>query len=192
MLVIGNGESRRDLDLKQINMSKIGCNAIYRDCFVEDIVCVDRKMLKEILRTTYRANVYTRKEWFVPYRLDKRLRMLPKLPFETKTRMDEPMNWGSGPYAVLLGAMKAEHTIRLVGFDLFSKDRKFNNIYKDTENYNSSSKKSVDPSYWIYQISCIFDLYKNKNFIIYNDKDWPMPDSWKLANVSLDKLGNLV
>ena len=31
MLVIGNGESRQNIDVKRINMKKVGCNAIYRE-----------------------------------------------------------------------------------------------------------------------------------------------------------------
>ena len=47
MLVIGNGESRCDINLSEINTTKIGCNAIVRDFFVDHLVCVDRRMVDE-------------------------------------------------------------------------------------------------------------------------------------------------
>ena len=49
MLVIGNGESRKDIDISAFNETKVGCNAIIRDFFVDHLVCVDRRMVKEAL-----------------------------------------------------------------------------------------------------------------------------------------------
>ena len=47
MLVIGNGESRENIDLNKINTTKVGCNAIMRDFFVDHLICVDRRMVEE-------------------------------------------------------------------------------------------------------------------------------------------------
>ena len=49
MLVIGNGESRKHIDVDAINDTKIGCNAILRDYLVEHLICVDRKMVREAI-----------------------------------------------------------------------------------------------------------------------------------------------
>lgn len=190
MLVIGNGESRKDIDINKIDDYKIGCNALYRDYRVDDLICVDKKMLKEVVKTNYSTNIYTRQDWFVNFRLDRRIRMLPDLPFSEESRMDQAINWGSGPYAVYIGASKAD-IVRLVGFDLYGINNRFNNIYKDTENYKTRDKKSIDPRYWIYQIAKVFEHYNQKKFVVYNSKDWKMPESWKLSNVSLDNLSNL-
>lgn len=190
MLVIGNGESRKQINLDKINMAKIGCNALYRDYKVDNLVCVDKKMLKEVLKTSYKTNIYTRQDWFVNFRLDPRVKMLPNLPFTTESRMDQAINWGSGPYAVYLAANKSD-TVHMLGFDLYSKDKKFNNIYKDTENYKPSASKAIDPSYWIYQISKVFTYFNNTQFFVYNDSSWEQPESWKLDNVLLDKTENL-
>ena len=50
MLVIGNGESRKTINLDSLTTTKIGCNAIYRDNNVEHLVCVDKPMFKEVLK----------------------------------------------------------------------------------------------------------------------------------------------
>ena len=33
ILVVGNGESRKDININNIPMKKVGCNAIYRDFY---------------------------------------------------------------------------------------------------------------------------------------------------------------
>ena len=50
MLVIGNGESRKDLDIKSLKLPTVGCNAIFRDMVVDHLVCCDRRMLREALK----------------------------------------------------------------------------------------------------------------------------------------------
>ena len=104
--------------------------------------------------------------------------------------MDDPFHWGSGPYAILLGA-KLHSIINIIGFDLYGDNDKVNNIYKGTEGYSSSDSHAVDYSYWVYQIAKVFEWFPHKTFRIYNKKDWKMPKEWNLANVSLDTLDKL-
>lgn len=193
MLVIGNGESRRDIDINSLDYTKIGCNAILRDAKVEHLVCVDKPMLREAVNSSYHKNskVYTRKNLFVQHRLEKNIRMVPDLPYAGNERADDPIHWGSGPYAVLLAAKLATDDVHLLGFDLYSTDNRVNNVYKDTSNYSLSIKSAVDPRYWIYQIAKVFEYFPNTRFIIHQDETWQLPKSWKLSNVSLDNISNL-
>ena len=193
MLVIGNGESRRDIDFKSLNYTKIGCNAILRDTKVDHLVCVDKPMLREAVNTSYHnaAKVYTRKNLFVQYRLEKNIRMVPDLPYAGSERPDDPIHWGSGPYAVLLAAKLTTDDIHLLGFDLYSVDNKVNNIYKDTANYTLAHKSAVDPRYWIHQIGKVFECFSNTRFIVHQTNNWQLPKAWKQSNVSLDSLNNL-
>ena len=78
----------------------------------------------------------------------------------------------------------------MVGFDLHSKDKYMNNVYKDTNNYNRSDHHYIDPRYWIHQIGVLMEIYPSKNFTIYQE-DWQLPDQWKFPNVSLDNIDNL-
>jgi hypothetical protein len=98
--------------------------------------------------------------------------------------MDDPWHWGSGPYAVLLAAINHDD-IGIVGMDLYSKNGLVNNVYKDTDNYLKSNKPKVDPSYWIYQLGKIFECYPTKNFTIYQDPDWKIPDQWVMPNIKV-------
>lgn len=192
MLVIGNGESRKGIDIDAIQDTKIGCNAIHRDYHVDHLICVDRRMVKESIEqgANEHALVYTREDWIGNYKQHKRIRTVPDLPYVGSDRWDEPFQWGSGPYAILLGA-KLSPDVKLLGFDLHSQTKKVNNVYKDTSGYDASTKHAVDPRYWIHQIGKVFELYRKRKFTIYQTKDWKLPKTWNYPNVSLDTLDNL-
>ena len=190
MLVIGNGESRLGINLDEFDVPKIGCNAIYRDFFTDHLVCVDKRMCDEALNAevNHKSLIYTRPENYISY--TKRLREVPLLPYAGMERPDQPKHWGSGPYALLIAAKKY-NTISMVGFDLYSQTKNVNNIYKGTKNYIAAEKSAVDPSYWIYQISKIFENFTTKEFIIYQVEGWKRPKSWKKPNVKVDNISNI-
>lgn len=188
--VLGNGESRKDLNLNKLKVTHVlvGCNAIHRDFNVDHLICCDRRMVSEAIGNpcTKDTKIYTRADWYDYFKtLRKDLLLLPDLPYKGNERPDESMQWGSGPYAVLLAAMHFKE-IDLYGFDLYgSENDRVNNIYKGTSNYSKSESHSVDPRYWIYQISKVFDLYPDRIFKIHIYKNWNVPENWKKINVSV-------
>jgi kynurenine formamidase len=195
MWVIGNGESRRNIDIQKIAGYKVGCNAIYRDHKVDYLVCVDRRMMDEALRANANQDgtlLYTRPDWYHRYKDSIRVRQLPDLPYNGDERWDEPFQWGSGPYAVLLGAMYSkEREVKLIGFDLHSKTKLVNNIYKGTPNYDDADKRAIDPSYWIHQIGMVFNCFPKTQFTIYQESDWLLPQAWNYPNVMVDRISNI-
>ena len=194
MLVIGNGESRTSINIDIIDDTKVGCNAIIRDSHVDYLVCVDRRMVKEAIERNVNLSetlVYTRPNWYLNYKSSK-VKKLPPLPYNGTERWDEPFQWGSGPYAVLLGALKTKtNTVSLVGFDLYSNTKTINNVYKDTPNYDPADKRAVDPRYWIHQIGMIFKNFPKLQFTIYQEKDWELPKAWNYPNVKVDNISNI-
>ena len=184
MLVIGNGSSRKDIPIDKIYQEKIGCNAIFRDHYVQRLVCCDKRMVKQAL--PHHTSIYTRQRWHK----ELGVLALPNLVEKGTQRMDDPFHWGSGPYAVLLGAT-LDNEINLLGFDLYSIDNKVNNIYKGTEVYSSANSHAVDHSYWIHQIAKVFEWFPNKSFRIYNTANWNLPKEWNFDNISLDIIDNL-
>ena len=54
-LVYGNGESRKDWNVnKSYNgFTTLGCNAIYRDCKVDNLVAIDYEIQQEIYKSGY-------------------------------------------------------------------------------------------------------------------------------------------
>ena len=189
MYVFGNGESRTSINIDNLVGTKVGCNAIYRDYNMDHLICVDRRMVQESLdkAANEHSYIYTREDWVGRFNAP-RVRSVPKLPYVGTQRWDEPFQWGSGPYAVLLAAKLCnDRTVHLVGFDLHSTSTTVNNVYKDTSNYDSSDKRAIDPRYWIHQIGMVFKYYTKINFIVHHD-NFELPDSWKLLNVSVDSL----
>ena len=85
---------------------------------------------------------------------------------------------------MLIAANSDDQKIILVGFDLYSKDGKINNVYKGTNNYNEINSQSIDPSYWVHQIAQVFRFYPDKKFIVLNQNGWIMPKEWFLDNVT--------
>ena len=192
MLAIGNGESRKGIDLNKHFDTKIGCNAIHRDFHVDHLICVDRRMVQQAIDANVNESsiVYTRSDWIDSYRNKQKVKEVPKLPYKGTERWDEPFQWGSGPYAVLLAAGLAKE-VKLLGFDLHSKTKTVSNVYKDTSGYDASTKNAVDPRYWIHQIGQVFKWYPKRKFTIYQLDNWQIPQNWKLANVSVDYIDNL-
>lgn len=190
-LVIGNGESRRFVDLEQYRETHtlIGCNAIHRDVIVDHLICCDRRMAAEATANplTKDTLIYVRDRWFHFFRKiqkNKNIRQLPDLPYQGKLKQDQPDHWGSGGYAVLLAASLGFDEIELIGFDLYGMGQSVNNIYKGTENYSRPDSQPVDPSYWIYQIGQVFRYNSNSQFILRNHNAWPLPKEWQKNNVT--------
>lgn len=175
--VIGNGQSRKNFVLDSIQDYTIGCNAVYRDYKCDELVAVDMRMVNEILTNNNHLPVYTRQDW-VDHYSDLRVRFLPDLPFNGELKADQPFHWNSGPYSILLAALKNPIEIHLIGFDLWSKNDRVNNVYKDTANYAKSSTSNIDPSLWIYQLEKLFRHYPQIQFIQHQETNWQIPPSW--------------
>jgi len=193
MWSVGNGESRLAIDLDKLEGPKVGCNAIYRDYYTDYLVCVDKRMMQEVLNAgvnTRGTLVYTRPDWYPQFKTLK-VRQVPPLPYSGDERWDEPFQWGSGPYAVLIAALFAkEQYVNLIGFDLWSGSSTVNNVYKGTPNYDDADKRAVDPRYWIHQIGKVFECFPKIKFTIYQD-NWDLPKAWKYPNITVDKISNI-
>lgn len=191
MLVIGNGESRKDIQIEKLNLPTVGCNAIFRDMKVDHLVCCDRRMVREAIRhpNSQQSCIYTRTNWYEEFGVFP----VPDVPYVGEFRQDDPWHWGTGQYALLVGIQYAvtDH-IHIIGFDLFGVEGYVNNIYKDTKSYDVSSKQPVDPSYWIYQNQKIFEHHPKHLFNYYVEENFPVPEGWQnLPNLKIIPLTDL-
>lgn len=194
VIVIGNGESRRDFDLYELQWlgHTIGTNAIHRDYHPDELVCVDKRMVQEAVNAGYENPVYTRQDWYKQFSFWNNVRKLPDLPYTGRKRPDDTMHWGSGGHALNLACYKKPKYIVMIGFDLYGNNKLFNNIYKNTPNYNESNKPETDPSYWIYQTAKLFELYPDIKFIQIQPDDWNPPEDWeKYDNFYIDNFKEL-
>lgn len=188
IVVVGNGESRKNLDLSPIigKIPVIGCNAIYRDYNVDHLICCDKRMVVEALTNKFQNNIYTRFKYYKNYKKilkHKNVKKLPDIPYTGELKRDDPLHWGSGAYALLLAANLGYKKIHIIGFDFYGIDNKVNNIYKGTLNYSAPNVSPVDPSFWIYQSKKILDHYPDQEFYFYNSKNWKVPIAWNNENL---------
>ena len=191
--VIGNGESRADFDintLKTIGMT-VGCNAVHRDMNPDYLVCADKKMVVEVLQSKTNKvpyPLYTRPMWLDSFRQHQFL-AVPDLPYEGKERIDDPFHWGTGQFATLVALKNSwrgwlgrkAQTVFLLGFDLYGVGeghKLHNNIYKDTDNYWSTTRHAVPHHYWVYQMAKIFEHFPDTTFFQVNVDGWTIPDEW--------------
>lgn len=179
--VVGNGISRTNYPLRKLQGWIIGCNAIHRDYVVDEIVAVDRRMVEEIqLNEKYKDTIiYTRRDWLNFYPGSTQIKSVPDLPYKGLHKFDNPLHWNSGPYALLIAALKNPHTINLLGFDLYGVGKTYNNYYMNTPNYGKSGDRPVGHSFWVVQLAKLFELYPSINFIQWQHPNWQIPFQWK-------------
>ena len=191
--VIGNGESRADFNittLKTIGMT-VGCNAVHRDMQPDYLVCADKKMVVEVLKdkdNKVPCPLYTRPMWLDSFKTHHFLPM-PDIPYKGNERIDDPFHWGTGQFATLVALKNSwrgwlgqkPQTVFLLGFDLYGvgeAQKLHNNIYKDTDNYWSTSRHAVPHHYWVYQMSKIFEHFPATTFFQVNTDGWVVPGEW--------------
>ena len=85
VMIYGNGESRKQFDKLRFmgNYTTWGCNAIYRDLNVDNLVSVDYAMQQEIYESGYvRDNLCYFTDWSVIPNADDMLLKTMKMDFE--------------------------------------------------------------------------------------------------------------
>lgn len=162
-LIIGNGESRKNFDINSIPSSwiKFGCNAIYRDYYVDNLIASDNSIIKEIQnadKSKY-GNLYTKKRLNDFYNED----------------------FCSGLLAADLALKNTFEVLYLVGFEqkgLGNTNKKINNIYKDTPRYPFRHTHDKISGTWITKFPILFKFYYPNSFIFVHDND-TKPPAWK-------------
>lgn len=156
--VIGNGVSRKPINLKLLNGPVYGCNAIYRDFTPDVLVATDKLISRAIQDSGYakRNRFHTR-----------------HVCSDTGAKgLDRRYaGWSSGPNALQLAVHDKHKDITLIGFDFGSIHDKFNNVYADTEFYKKSTDGNTYSGNWVKQIMSLIQQFPKVHFTFVLGKD---------------------
>ena len=178
--VIGNGESRKDIDLYPLkNYGKVyACNAVYRTFDPDYLVAVDVKMVLEINKSKYQ---HRHEVWTNP---NKSYQNMLGFNFFQPSK-----GWSSGPTALWLATYGKAHDhkeIYILGFDYEGLEGKINNLFADTQNYKRSTDSATYHGNWSRQTGIIIQKNIQKRYIrVVENKDDYCPDNLRpLGNLS--------
>jgi len=154
--VLGNGTSRKSIDLNQLKEygTVYGCNALYREFEPDYLVAVDTKMILEINKAGYQHDhsVWTNRN-----------RAYDKM--NGFNFFQSSKGWSSGPTALHLASEHKNNEIYILGFDYTGIDNKLNNIYANTFNYKKSHEKATYHGNWLRQTLITCQKFSEKRYI---------------------------
>lgn len=171
--VIGNGESRKPIDVKKLmKWGKVyACNAAYRDFTPNALVAVDQPMIDEIIK----FNAHYRTHFYIEDR--KENQHYKNYTNVNLYKTNFPTKMDSGTFAAIL-ASQNHNIIYMVGFDYISDNNKTNNIYKNTQNYRAENQKHVGDitiESWFHRQTILFLKYPEHQFIRVNGNNYEPP-----------------
>ena len=193
---IGNGESRKDLDLSILpaHGEIYGTNALHRDWsdILNCLICCDKRMVEEALASaTYTGPVYTRPKWEERIFENPRVQPLPDFTWKQKHKWQKHFHWGSGLHAAHLACKNDAQVLVMIGHDFYGvSGNMHNNIYKGTDNYLDNNVTAVDPIFWIRQFKILFNTFPDVKFIFLQPGDWQLPEIWTEENFEVQDLND--
>ena len=193
--VIGNGESRINIPASMLERKQTyACNLAYRLFAPTHLVCCDKQMIFNAYSegAGNKSTLWTRKKWLSKLAMPG-VKALPEdFAWPERCKHDRPMDWGSGSYAALLACANDHDILVFIGFDLWSKDGKVNNVFKGEKGYGPKDADAVGPEGWIHQLNLLMKHNLDKQFVFLNTKDWKPPESWlENENFNHDELKQL-
>lgn len=178
-VIIGNGRSRMDFDLNIIKnhrgghlgrrkLQSYGCNALYRDFAPDFLVCVDQRIVKEIVASGYADDHVVISSATNVVNNPGKLHLVPH-------------NYGmnSGSLATYLACFDGHKQVYLLGFDNQTTPGINYNVYADTPNYDVLNT-TVPDAKWINYMGMVFDTYDDVEFFrIVHYPGYIIPERWK-------------
>jgi len=166
---VGNGKSRLAVDLSLLDATNTwGCNGIYRDYQLGNIIALDYPMLLEIAKSEYKANIYTRESNVKRLNVQE-VKAVDTLPWISTMRSLSSEHMSSGSYALYMAAARAKNKVGILGFDFFSYDGP-NNVYLGTTNYEIYASNRIDPTYWLEQFNKILEAFPSLEFLYFAER----------------------
>jgi hypothetical protein len=176
--VLGNGESRRGIDINDLKEkgTVFACNGVYRTHQPHWLVAVDPKMILEIAETDYVVHNKVYSNFNNQYNKHQKL-------LDHVTWAKPSLGWSSGPTALKLACDKGFKDIYILGFDYQGHSEKqnkatrfrFNNVFKDTRNYKKSNDEATFYGNWMNQTKRCLEDFKDVKFHRVIPEGWFKP-----------------
>ena len=175
--VLGNGESRRGIDIDDLKQkgTVYACNAVFRTHRPHWLVAVDPKMMMEIAETDYVVHNKVYSNYNSQY--EKQKKLLDHVTWSKPT-----LGWSSGPTALKLACDHGFKEIYILGFDYqgLKQDNKnnlfrLNNMFGDTRNYKKRNETATFYGNWMNQTKRCLEDYKDVKFHRVIPKGWFKP-----------------
>lgn len=175
---IGNGESRRVIDLEKLRSKglTIGCNALYRDFHPDYLVAVDQDMISEIQESKYKGDLIL---------MNVNKRDGKRFVSDKSGVIDLYDSWSAGGLALQYAVKKLKaNLVYLIGYDFDpeKKIKKYNNMYKDTNCYRTSGSIPQITSNFLRQATQVFEENTMVIFVWVNNNP---DDLWNKRNVKV-------
>lgn len=185
--IIGNGTSRKELDLHCINatMYTYGCNVLYKDFMPDYLISMDWPIVLEILENDvhHRTNFYTQDTAnFNHISSDKKERV--NWLKNMARRLD------SGNSALEVALDHEYETIYMIGFD-YNIDDKLPNVYHGTPNYARNSSVLAAESMareWQQRLRKLVREFPDTQIIRVNGSNTPMSiDATNYSEITIEQ-----
>ena len=185
--MIGNGPSRKELDLHCINatMHTYGCNVLYRDFMPNYLISMDWPIVLEILENDihHRTNFYTQDNAnfnHVSSEKKERINWLKNMA----RRLD------SGNSALEVALDHEYEIIYMIGFD-YNTDDKLPNVYHGTKNYARNSTVPAAESMareWQQRLRNLIKQYPDTQIIRVNGSNTAMNiDATNYSEITIEQ-----
>ena len=177
--VLGNGRSRLSVRPKSLlDIGTVyGCNAQYREFEPHHLICVDVKMVNEVIAAGYHR---THSVWTNP---NKGVSTKQNINFFSPHK-----GWSSGPTALWFAASQGHKEIYILGFDYQGIDGKFNNVYADTFNYKKSTDAATYHGNWLNQTEKVIKEFPHIKFYRVIDIGAFIPDKLGPTLINLNHI----
>ena len=166
-LVIGNGKSRLQFDLHELNATLVtyGCNALYRDFIPDYLIAHDFGISDEIVA----KNVHYQTKFYTQHgtKMDHRKNIGEPINFVLQ---DKYMG-DSGTGALRLACMNGHSVIYMIGFDYSNDNKYIDNVYAGTTHYQPGKINNGGLfmlQQWETRLRYICDTYKDTRIIRVN------------------------
>lgn len=178
-LILGNGETRLEIDMRLIanhraglrgsnRLQTYGCNALYRDYAPDFLIATGDRIVNEIATSGYADdNIVYASGW-----------ALASYPGKFYLIPQDPA-YNAGTIATYLACFDGHKKIFLLGFDGNDSPNYNYNVYADTSAY-PARRQNVSEEFWIKSMSQVFKTYPDVDFVrVAPTQRFRMPEPWK-------------